>query len=266
MNTVIKKKEGFEGQKAIVIPRTILNKQCVKNPIINSLYITDIGYYPKAKFHYRERPHGADQHIFIYCFEGSGWVKIGKTSYPVKPGNFFFVPIKTPHTYASDEENPWTIYWAHFKGTIANEIVLSFEKTFQKNKGDILFNEIPLALFNEIYRELERGYSTDTLTYINMSFWHFLSSFLYNNKFDIKGKTIDKTTIDIAIDFLSSRIDHSLTLEEMAASVSLSVSHFCAVFKKKSPEGSKSLSISFIYKPPDKRDFSKIGHRRPVLF
>ncbi len=233
MNTITKKKEGFEGQKAIVIPRTILNKQCAKNPLVNSLYITDIGYYPKAKFHYRERPHGADQHILIYCLEGSGWVKIGKTTYTVEAGDFFFVPIKTAHTYASDEKNPWTIYWTHFKGTSSNEVMTAFENTFYKNKGRLPFNETLLGLFDEIYLELERGYSSDTLGYINMSFWHFLSSFLYNNKFDTTRKLSDKTTIDIAIDFISSRIDHPLTLEEMAATVNLSVSHFSAVFKKK---------------------------------
>jgi AraC-like DNA-binding protein len=232
MNTVIKKKEGFEGQKAIVIPRTILHSRCVNNPVINSLYITDIGYYPKAKFHYRERPHGADQHILIYCMEGSGSVKMGKTNFPVEPGNFFVVPAKKAHVYASDEEDPWTIYWVHFKGTISNELILQFEKQFQKKPGHILFNEISINLFNEIYRQLERGYGSDTLAYVNMSFWHFLSSFLYNNKCDTNGKLSDKTAIDTAIDFLGSKIDLPLTLEEMAGAVNLSVSYFCFLFKK----------------------------------
>src|SRR4051812_39712352 len=118
-----KKKEGFQGQKAIVIPRKILANQCVKNPIIHSLYITDIGYYPKAKYHYRERPHGADQHILIHCFEGSGNAKINKESYNITPGDFLFVPMKTPHFYCADENNPWTIYWIHFKGEASDSII-----------------------------------------------------------------------------------------------------------------------------------------------
>jgi len=232
MDTPIKKKEGFEGQKAIVIPRTILNKQCAHNPVINSLYITDIGYYPKAKFHYRERPHGADQHILIYCIEGSGWVKIGKASYVIEPGDFFFIPAKKAHVYASDEKNPWTIYWVHFKGAASGEIMLLFKKQLEKNTGHILFSEISISLFNEIYRQLERGYSNDTLAYVNMSFWHFLSSFLYNSKCGTNGRPGGKTAIDMAIDFLGSKISQPLTLEEMAGAVNLSVSHFCFLFKK----------------------------------
>jgi len=31
----VHKKEGFEGQKAIVIPRNILSTRCAKNPVIS---------------------------------------------------------------------------------------------------------------------------------------------------------------------------------------------------------------------------------------
>src|SRR4051812_34904444 len=95
-----RKKEGFEGQKAVVIPRKIISSQCASNSVIGNMYITDIGYYPKAKFHYRERPHGADQHILIYCLEGKGEVSIKKSSYSINAGDFFIVPQKTAHKYA----------------------------------------------------------------------------------------------------------------------------------------------------------------------
>ncbi|MBC7827088.1 MAG: AraC family transcriptional regulator, partial [Chitinophagaceae bacterium] len=88
MEDIIKKMEGFQGQKAIVIPRQILNTRCAKNQVICTLYITDIGYYPKAKFHYRERINGADQHILIYCHEGSGKVAIRKVEYQISAGDF----------------------------------------------------------------------------------------------------------------------------------------------------------------------------------
>lgn len=68
--------------------RPVLHNNCAGNDVISTLYVTDIGYYPKAKFHYRERPHGADQHILIYCHDGSGKVKIDKTEYRIEPGDF----------------------------------------------------------------------------------------------------------------------------------------------------------------------------------
>jgi len=228
---LIKKREGFQGQKAIVIPRQILNTRCAKNDVINSLYVTDIGYYPKAKFHFRERDHGADQHILVYCHEGKGQVKIKKTNYKIEAGDFFTIPMKTAHTYEADEENPWTIYWVHFKGTTSSQIVSCIEKQIGL-KGFIQYNEKSIELFNEIYNQLERGYGTDTLMYANMCLWHFLTTFLFNDRYSL-GKLANKDATDIAIDFLSHNISKVLALDDIAGEVNLSPSHFSHLFKKK---------------------------------
>ncbi|MCU7552648.1 AraC family transcriptional regulator [Chitinophagaceae bacterium LB-8] len=227
-----RKKEGFQGQKAIVIPRKILSSKCANNHIISALYVTDIGYYPKAKYHYRERPHGADQHILIYCHEGKGEVTIEKNRFTIEAGEYVVVPMKIAHAYASDENKPWTIYWAHFKGTISDSIVSLIKKQVNGYKGFIQNNEKSIELFNEIYGQLEKGYSSDHLQYSNMCLWHFLSTFIYN-QFDVKGKANQMDTIDKAIDFLKNKTDQVLGLEEIAAAVNLSVAHFSYLFKKK---------------------------------
>jgi AraC-like DNA-binding protein len=56
---------------------------------------------------------------------------------------------------------------------------------------------------------------------------------LYNNKYDPSGKISNKDATDIAIDFLSQRIDQVVSLEDIAASVNLSPSYFSNLFKKK---------------------------------
>ena len=186
------KREGFEGQKAIVIPRQILSTRCAKDKIISSLYITDIGYYPKAKFHYRTRPVGADQHILIYCHDGLGRALIKGIEYTVEQGEFIVVPMKQAHVYQADETNPWTIYWVHFKGPAADAIVSMMENKNKSFKGFISSYQYPINLFGEIYSQLERGYSNDNLVYANMSFWHFLVSIIFNNKLPGAAQTREK--------------------------------------------------------------------------
>lgn len=232
MEDVRKKKEGFQGQKAIVIPRPILNSRCAKNEIINSLYITDIGYYPKARFHYRERPHGADQHILIYCREGRGRVTIRKSEYRIEAGDFCIIPVKAPHSYTADEENPWTIYWIHFKGNSASHIVNLLERK-SGLKSFIRHNEKTIELFEEMYSQLERGYATDSLLYANMCLAHYLTTFLFNGNIDASGKQSIKDPVDISIDFLRSSINKAVSLEDMAMQVNLSASHLSYLFKKK---------------------------------
>lgn len=232
MNGNRKKKEGFQGQKAIVIPKPVINNQCAQNPVINNLYITNMGYYPKAKYHYRQRLHGADQHILIYCHEGSGMIKLNKTEYHLEAGDFFLIPGNTKHSYGADEHNPWTIYWIHFKGSAANEVAELCKKN-NNWKGFAGAGAKSLELFEEIYSQLERGYGTDTLLYANMCFWHFLGTLLFHDKAVTPHNTQNKSAVDKAIDLFSNNIHQLLTLEQIAAAANLSPAHFSTVFKKK---------------------------------
>ncbi len=228
-----RKKEGFEGQQAIIIPRKILVQQCEKNAVIKSMYITDIGYYPKAKFHYRKRPHGAEQHILIYCTDGKGEAVINGIEYKIEAGDFFIVPKKTVHQYKADVKNPWTIYWMHFRGTTADNIAALLIKQHNGHKGFKQPDEKTATQFNDIYRQLERGYSTDHLIYANMCLWYFFTGFIYTGLNSNTRITDDADSSSKAISFLSSHLEQTLTLDEIAAAVNLSPSHFSYLFKKK---------------------------------
>ena len=228
-----RKKEGFDGQRAIVLPRKILAKYCSTNPIIAGAYITDIGYYPKARYHYRERAHGSEQHILLYCQEGKGTAVINGEEYQLNPGEFMVIPKGIPHHYAADEITPWTLYWIHFKGDIITGLFYNFISKNGNYKGYVDHNDTRTHLFEDLYLNLEMGYSNENLCYVNLCLLHFLSSFLFteNYNFGDKKQTID--TVNISIGFMQKNIDKMLTLKEMAEWVNLSRSHFSFVFKKK---------------------------------
>ena len=69
--TMVKLKDGFTGERALVLPRIIVDKM-EEDPLTSMLHITDIGYYPKAKHHFRERKEPINQYVFIYCIDGAG--------------------------------------------------------------------------------------------------------------------------------------------------------------------------------------------------
>ncbi len=229
----IKKSEGFHGQKAIIIPRKVLQRFTEKNIIANSLYITDIGYYPKAKFHFRERVNGSEQDILICCIEGKGHVRIGKVNYSLSAGEFIVIPANTQHVYESDKNNPWSIYWIHFKGTVSEAIIKMTNKKLSGFKGVLHHIRKTERLFDEIYEQLESGYSFDNLTSSSMCLWHFLSTCIFKVKKEEKGLLKAKDSVDIAIDFLKNNSDKSLNLHEIAQEVNLSPSHFSYLFKNK---------------------------------
>jgi len=228
-----RKKEGFDGQRAIVLPRKILSKYCSANPVIAGAYITDIGYYPKAKYHYRERSHGSEQHILIYCQEGKGKVQIKKEEYQLNPGEFIIIPMGIPHNYAADEITPWTIYWMHFKGETASRSIEHFKEKNENYKGVVDYNDSRINLFEDIYFNLEMGYSNDNLCYVNLCLLHFLSSFIFSENYSVAEKKQDVDTVNLSISYMQKHIDEMVTLQTMAQSVNLSVSHFSFLFRKK---------------------------------
>lgn len=228
---MIRKKEGFQGQRMIVIPRNILSRNCVKDPVLTPLYITDIGYYPKALFHHRKRAQGADQHILIYCLEGKGSVTLKKETTLIQAGDCFLLPRKCAHEYSADENDPWTIYWAHFLGSSTDALVETAIKEWNGHKVILPHSLDRLQQFERIYQQLQRGYRQENLIYSNMNFWSFLSSCIYPG-ISQPGKTNQQhDAIDQAIDYMNSHLDTMLTLQQMAKAVNLSQSHFSFLFK-----------------------------------
>jgi AraC-like DNA-binding protein len=227
-----RKREGFAGQRAIVLPEKIIGS-CRRNAQISNVFITDIGFYPKARFHYRVRPKGAGQAILIYCVAGKGWVQMGEKRYAVGQDSIIVIPAEMAHSYGAVEDDPWSIYWMHFTGGMANVFAATLSLQGSAYHRAISYSEERVRLFDGIYSILESGYSFDNLVYVNMSLWQLLASFGYPDIFQVPMKQEQKDAIDQVIDFMKKNLDRILHLKEMASFLNISQPHFSAIFKKK---------------------------------
>jgi len=229
----VRKREGFEGQRLIVLPRKVTSDFLARDPITRQIYITDIGYYPKAKFHYVERPAGIKQHIIIYNVEGRGWVEAGSKRIEVGPSQFVAIPAGKAHKYASHENDPWTIYWVHFKGELSDHIMELLQELSKNYKPDLSYSEHRIRLFEDIYTNMERGYSRDNCRYVSMTFYHFLSSLLYEDKFNSTENHSHEDMLASTIELMKEKVHTLVTLQELAEFAQLSVSHFSATFRER---------------------------------
>ncbi|UAY56872.1 AraC family transcriptional regulator [Arachidicoccus terrestris] len=223
--------EGFIGQKRIVLPPDVQNKQ-TSSKLIRQFFITAIGYYPNAKHHQIHRVDGAPDYIFIYCETGEGSIKVEGVQYHLRPNTYFIIPKKTAHQYKSSEEQPWTIYWAHFNGTIAGTL---FKRGLGPEKGlqlqSFAFNEQIFELFDQTISMLEHNYTTAQLEVTNLNFLYFISRFVYHQQ--INHNLYDNDNISASIKFMKENLSKSLTLDDLAKRSGLSASHFALLFKKK---------------------------------
>ncbi|WP_139959573.1 AraC family transcriptional regulator [Flavicella sediminum] len=228
-NTTLR--EGFMGQKIISHPKSIIN--IIKNnKISKSLYISDLGYYPKAHHHYRFRKKGADQYIFIYCTKGKGEILLNDTKIQISPNQFYIIPKNTKHEYKADEKNPWSIYWLHYKGILAPPL---YDRFVANKNIDIPFTVEKINLFEKIFSLFDSNNLENQIEYANLLSLNFISTFIYHN-FETNHKThinLNDNIIDSIKDYLLERLDQNLTLDQIASKFNYSKSYLHAKFKTK---------------------------------
>ncbi|MDP4271986.1 MAG: AraC family transcriptional regulator [Bacteroidota bacterium] len=232
---MVKIKSGFKGERAIILPESIIN-ELKSNPFSNKLYMTDIGFYPKAGFHFRKRSKEESlQYILIYCLEGNGWIKTEGETQNISAHQFVIIPKGKAHAYGSDPDNPWTIYWIHFDGEMAGFFAEGLDKPVRISPGSDSRIELRLQLFEEMFATLRNGYSKDNLYYSLTEFYHFLGSlkFLRSYRESASEQETQRDVVDEAIHFMRENIRKRLTLAEIARYVGFSASHLSALFQQK---------------------------------
>ncbi len=230
-----KQKEGFGGERILVLPPMVVQRER-EDALVSSLYITDIGYYPHATNHYRERTAPIGQHVLIYCVNGRGWFSIGGGERcAVEQNQFFILPAGKPHSYGSSDAEPWTIYWVHFGGEHADVYAADAQKPQTISPAVNSRISDRNNIFEEIFLTLEGGYDIERLRYTSSLFHHYLATIRYVRQFrDAEQKAQaggDADVVGYAIHYMRERLEQRITLAELSQFTGYSASHFSAVFR-----------------------------------
>lgn len=224
-----KLKDGFRGERAIVMPRMVVEKM-EKDPLLSSLYITDIGYYPRAAHHYRERRKPLGQYVLIYCVDGEGICRVGEQVHRMSGNQYVVLPADLPHAYQADEANPWTIYWIHFKGTDAHEYARGVDVPVSIVPGKHSRIDRRIDLFEEMFLTLKLGFTQDNLRYVGAAFRYFLTTLSCCTAYRNAVATADEEGIRSILHYMEENIGRRLALAELADYAGYSVSYFSTLF------------------------------------
>ncbi|MBB6126780.1 AraC family transcriptional regulator [Mucilaginibacter lappiensis] len=233
MSISFKRRDGFMGEKLLAIPQKILREAKDKNPQLFRIYITYIGYFPKAAAHYRERRKGCEDNILIYCLQGKGHYILDSKRYEVTSNQFIIIPATDQYIrYWADKDDPWTIYWVHYTSDHIQAFNQSLNLNIHKGPIQIPFNEKAIEIWQNIYQTLEMGYSIENLCNAAFCLHHLIAIFLFPQRHVQNNHENDGDIITKTINHMRSNISQKLTVEDMAARQSLSVSHFSNIFRK----------------------------------
>lgn len=230
----MRKSRGFDGELIIEIPK-VATSHCEQLPLISHLFISRMGYYPKALHHYYQRPNGISQAILLYCTDGQGWIELGGNHVHVRAGEVILLPTELPHAYGADTQNPWSIYWMHIAGDHSDAAVAAvMDRDGEPARAvHVGFSDERNALFTHIASTLLKGYSASNLLQANLALPHYLSSFIAPEHFGAqKPSAAAGSPTEKAILYMQENLSNSLSLDNIARSVNLSVSFFSRRFKK----------------------------------
>lgn len=237
------RKDGFQGEWQVVLPPMIVEME--KNDrLASSLYVTDIGYYPCASHHYRDRKVPIGQYILIYCVNGNGWYRVNGCEHQVGKGQFFILPPDVPHAYGASKGDSWTIYWVHFSGEYAEVYAEGMQTPQNINVTTNSRIMDRINIFEEILLTLQSGDSLEDLRYASSLLHHFLASMRYLGQFRKSQRPEEQhchtsqtaTDADIICDrtihFLKENIENRISLQNIIDYTGYSQSHLSALFKK----------------------------------
>ncbi|RUO36284.1 helix-turn-helix transcriptional regulator [Aliidiomarina sanyensis] len=102
------------GSSRLLLPHNI-TRQLAQHPLSSQLYPVAYGHYLEARDHRVRRSTHTD-HLLIFCHAGRGFYRTEQHRGTITAGEVLFLPKGVAHSYHSDPEQPWSIYWTHFAG------------------------------------------------------------------------------------------------------------------------------------------------------
>jgi AraC-like DNA-binding protein len=224
-------REGFAGQDMFVIPRPVLAR-ARQHPLIRPVYPTDVGWFPNAGHHYRDRPLGARQDHLMMCTGGHGYAVIDGQEAHLRAGELLIIPKNVRHTYWAADDDPWSIYWVHFLGDDAAYYIDRIPRPGQPVAVEPTAQDEAVRLFRYCLDALYEGYGLPTLIYAAQSVQHILSLLLYRNPaLPMEPRKKDwRSSLDTVIEYMQENLTQPLRLGDFAREAELSVSHFSELF------------------------------------
>ena len=228
-----KKRDGFAGELLISIPQNVLAGAIQKGHILpHQLYVSHIGYFPKALYHYCQRPQGCVDNILFYCVQGKGYYTLDGHTFTLNPNQYVIVPATDkPLVYWSDTEDPWSIYWVHFTSDALQAFNRAYHIVPEQGPQYIPHNEKGIRIWEEMYENLSRGYSPENLMNTNLCLYHLIATFVFSQQQNQNSSSPEKAIIRETIDYMKNNLDKTIRIEDFADLNKYSVSHFSKLFR-----------------------------------
>lgn len=228
----MKKRDGFRGSLMTVLPQATVD-ELANDSFTKSLFITHIGYFPHAEHHFRQRDEGLDEYVLLCCTEGKGWIKYSEINSAeeagkeiiLEAGKAFIIPAGFSHSYGADSEDPWTIYWLHFKGEMAADFAgtLAGVIPFRLGTGP----GSPISLFKEMLAEFREAQSG---RYVSAILHHLLGNLSHQKEYS-ERESDKNPVVEKCKEYISRNLARNISLIDIVSISGVSTTQCSNMFR-----------------------------------
>jgi AraC-like DNA-binding protein len=228
----IQKADGFQNEYLFVLPDDMLER-LTKNDLFKFLLVTDIGFFPEARYHFRQRPEGCPTSILLYCSAGSGFYSVnGEDRQRLSAGHIIMIPPGTPHVYGASEEDPWSVYWVHSKGLFFEQYYKMLLPNLPLEVSDMMGEKVK-DLFRQCFTLLKSPWQNEVYFYVCQLIGTVMAMISCVGKetdprIDVRGNR----NIGKVITFIKEHLHDNITLEDLTRASGLSRSHLHNIFHR----------------------------------
>lgn len=229
----IRKQDGFEREMLFVLPE-YWQTELARFELTRQLYVSDIGYFPRAQHHYRERAGGSDAHIFILCADGEGWIELpdNRAKIPLSPRQLYVIPAGTPHRYGASPLDPWSIYWFHLKGSHVSEMIELYQLAGSPLPIPVSVYARFMETFSQSYDQLtDKTYSAAVHAHVSQTMRHLLSGIGIGAGKSAQDKKRE-SYLEHAVRYMAEHVADSVKLPDLARHTGLSRQHLIYLFNR----------------------------------
>ncbi|MBY6189857.1 AraC family transcriptional regulator [Microbulbifer agarilyticus] len=209
-------------------PKFILD-HLSENLLTRECYPTALGYYPSAKGHSMRRA-SHDDYLLLYCDSGAGQLSAGAFDGGIDRGDVLILPPGLAHQYSADGDAPWTIYWCHFRGALAD---VFFQHVGLNSETPVLKGIADPALqssFKSLLSIARTGYGKTAFVHAANQLRQILTLLARLRK---RRERVQKNfDYEVVHTYMLDNIDLPLTLETLASVCNLSKYHFARKYKE----------------------------------
>ena len=223
--------DGFPGERLVIVPASVV-KRARKIPVCGNICVTHTGRHDRVLGHYVSRPRGFQQHGLLFCLDGKGIVRIGKSKWRMQRGHGIILPPGIAHQYAADPRDPWSVFWFLFDGGMAAACVQALDVTRARPRFWIQDVATMIEAFEECYRHVLGGYTDADLIGLSTSFTRFMGLCRTMQRAPGARRRHTEERIVRSVRFLRENLHRPLTLGQIAREAGISVSHFSTMFKR----------------------------------